>query len=175
MDKQVHRPRRRRAQQGFRRQSKPDLVLIQQKSCADTLRLGSHAELGWWYGPPHCPGPDTLERELDLLADVVDAVPDVDTVPDDARTVVEQASGSARGRPRSPSRRRARQGIPPESDKEKRGEHITAERLGVEILAMGAGFTWPSERIEEDHSGAGLLGALPRGYGLGALRHRHPR
>ena len=73
MDKQVHRPRRRRAQQGFRRQSKPGLVLIQHKSCADTLRLGSHAELGWWYAPLHCPGPGTLERELDLLADVVDA------------------------------------------------------------------------------------------------------
>lgn len=31
-----------------------------------------------------------------------------------------------------------------------RGEHIAARRLGVEIISMGAGFTWLSERIEED-------------------------
>ncbi|MCY3545243.1 MAG: cob(I)yrinic acid a,c-diamide adenosyltransferase [Gemmatimonadetes bacterium] len=34
----------------------------------------------------------------------------------------------------------------------KRGEHIAAERLGVEIVPMGAGFTWLSERIEEDRA-----------------------
>jgi cob(I)alamin adenosyltransferase len=31
-----------------------------------------------------------------------------------------------------------------------RGEHIAARRLGVEILPLGAGFTWLSENIEED-------------------------
>lgn len=31
-----------------------------------------------------------------------------------------------------------------------RGEHIAARRLGIEILALGAGFTWLSENIEED-------------------------
>lgn len=31
-----------------------------------------------------------------------------------------------------------------------RGEHVAARRLGVEIVPMGAGFTWLSERIEED-------------------------
>jgi len=31
-----------------------------------------------------------------------------------------------------------------------RGEHIAARRLGVEIIPMGAGFTWLSEHIEED-------------------------
>ena len=33
-----------------------------------------------------------------------------------------------------------------------RGEHVAAERLGVEIVPMGAGFTWLSERIEEDRA-----------------------
>ena len=33
-----------------------------------------------------------------------------------------------------------------------RGEHIAAEKLGVEIVPMGAGFTWLSERIEEDRA-----------------------
>lgn len=31
-----------------------------------------------------------------------------------------------------------------------RGEHIAARRLGVDILPLGAGFTWLSENIEED-------------------------
>lgn len=31
-----------------------------------------------------------------------------------------------------------------------RGEHIAARRLGVEIIPMGAGFTWLSEEIEKD-------------------------
>lgn len=31
-----------------------------------------------------------------------------------------------------------------------RGEHIAARRLGVRILPLGAGFTWLSERIDED-------------------------
>jgi cob(I)alamin adenosyltransferase len=31
-----------------------------------------------------------------------------------------------------------------------RGEHIGACRLGVEIIPMGAGFTWLSESVEED-------------------------
>jgi len=34
----------------------------------------------------------------------------------------------------------------------KRGEHFAAERLGVDIIPMGAGFTWLSERIEEDRA-----------------------
>ncbi|MEM7415743.1 MAG: cob(I)yrinic acid a,c-diamide adenosyltransferase [Gemmatimonadota bacterium] len=34
----------------------------------------------------------------------------------------------------------------------KRGEHFAAEQLGVDILPMGAGFTWLSERIEEDRA-----------------------
>jgi cob(I)alamin adenosyltransferase len=33
-----------------------------------------------------------------------------------------------------------------------RGEHIAARRLGVEIIPMGAGFTWLSEKIEEDRA-----------------------
>lgn len=33
-----------------------------------------------------------------------------------------------------------------------RGEHIAARRLGVEIVPMGAGFTWLSEKIEEDRA-----------------------
>ncbi len=33
-----------------------------------------------------------------------------------------------------------------------RGEHHAAETLGVEIVPMGAGFTWLSERIEEDRA-----------------------
>ena len=33
-----------------------------------------------------------------------------------------------------------------------RGEHIGARRLGVEIIPMGGGFTWLSERIEEDRA-----------------------
>ncbi len=33
-----------------------------------------------------------------------------------------------------------------------RGEHVAARRLGVEIIPMGAGFTWLSERIEEDRA-----------------------
>ncbi|TVR64294.1 MAG: cob(I)yrinic acid a,c-diamide adenosyltransferase [Gemmatimonadales bacterium] len=31
-----------------------------------------------------------------------------------------------------------------------RGEHIGARRLGIEIIPLGSGFTWLSERIEED-------------------------
>ncbi len=31
-----------------------------------------------------------------------------------------------------------------------RGEHIGARRLGVEILPLGAGFTWLSENVEDD-------------------------
>lgn len=31
-----------------------------------------------------------------------------------------------------------------------RGEHIAARRLGVEIVPLGAGFTWLSENLEED-------------------------
>ncbi len=31
-----------------------------------------------------------------------------------------------------------------------RGEHVGARRLGVEVVSMGAGFTWLSESIEED-------------------------
>ena len=38
------------------------------------------------------------------------------------------------------------------TERVKRGEHIAAERLGVEIVPMGAGFTWLSERIEEDRA-----------------------
>src|SRR5215831_20595043 len=30
------------------------------------------------------------------------------------------------------------------------GEHLIAERLGVEILPLGDGFTWESENIEVD-------------------------
>ena len=33
-----------------------------------------------------------------------------------------------------------------------RGEHIGARRLGVEIIPMGAGFTWLSEEIEKDQA-----------------------
>lgn len=33
-----------------------------------------------------------------------------------------------------------------------RGEHIAARRLGVEIIPMGAGFTWLSEEIEKDQA-----------------------
>lgn len=33
-----------------------------------------------------------------------------------------------------------------------RGEHIGARRLGVEVVPLGAGFTWLSERIEEDRA-----------------------
>lgn len=33
-----------------------------------------------------------------------------------------------------------------------RGEHVAARRLGVEVVPMGAGFTWLSERIEEDRA-----------------------
>lgn len=33
-----------------------------------------------------------------------------------------------------------------------RGEHIGARRLGVDIIPMGAGFTWLSEHIEEDQA-----------------------
>ncbi|MFQ5538244.1 MAG: cob(I)yrinic acid a,c-diamide adenosyltransferase [Gemmatimonadota bacterium] len=36
------------------------------------------------------------------------------------------------------------------SSERERGEHVAARRLGVEIEAMGAGFTWLSENIEED-------------------------
>jgi cob(I)alamin adenosyltransferase len=32
------------------------------------------------------------------------------------------------------------------------GEHLAAERLGVEIVALGDGFTWLSENIEEDRA-----------------------
>jgi cob(I)alamin adenosyltransferase len=32
------------------------------------------------------------------------------------------------------------------------GEHIAAERLGVEIVPLGDGFTWLSENIEEDRA-----------------------
>lgn len=35
-----------------------------------------------------------------------------------------------------------------------RGEHVAARRLGVEIVPMGGGFTWLSERIEEDRERA---------------------
>jgi cob(I)alamin adenosyltransferase len=34
----------------------------------------------------------------------------------------------------------------------RRGEHIAAERLGVDIIPMGSGFTWLSEQIEEDRA-----------------------
>ncbi len=34
----------------------------------------------------------------------------------------------------------------------RRGEHIAAERLGVEIISTGGGFTWLSEHIEEDRA-----------------------
>jgi len=40
-----------------------------------------------------------------------------------------------------------------------RGEHIAARRLGVEILPLGAGFTWLSENIEEDRRLARLCWA----------------
>lgn len=33
-----------------------------------------------------------------------------------------------------------------------RGEHVAARRLGIDIIPMGAGFTWLSERIEEDRA-----------------------
>lgn len=32
------------------------------------------------------------------------------------------------------------------------GEHVAAERLGVEVIALGDGFTWLSENIEEDRA-----------------------
>ena len=32
------------------------------------------------------------------------------------------------------------------------GEHVAAERLGVEIVPLGDGFTWLSENIEEDRA-----------------------
>lgn len=32
------------------------------------------------------------------------------------------------------------------------GEHIAAERLGIEIIPLGDGFTWLSENIEEDRA-----------------------
>jgi cob(I)alamin adenosyltransferase len=32
------------------------------------------------------------------------------------------------------------------------GEHVAAERLGVEIVGLGDGFTWLSENIEEDRA-----------------------
>ncbi|MEX2472220.1 MAG: cob(I)yrinic acid a,c-diamide adenosyltransferase [Gemmatimonadota bacterium] len=33
-----------------------------------------------------------------------------------------------------------------------RGEHVAARRLGVDVIPMGAGFTWLSERIDEDRA-----------------------
>lgn len=33
-----------------------------------------------------------------------------------------------------------------------RGEHLGARKLGVEIIPMGAGFTWLSESVEEDRA-----------------------
>lgn len=38
------------------------------------------------------------------------------------------------------------------SEGSRRGEHVAAEQLGVDIIPMGAGFTWLSERIEEDRA-----------------------
>src|SRR3954470_18890526 len=32
------------------------------------------------------------------------------------------------------------------------GEHVAAERLGVEIIPLGDGFTWLSENIDEDRA-----------------------
>ncbi|MDQ3556540.1 MAG: cob(I)yrinic acid a,c-diamide adenosyltransferase [Gemmatimonadota bacterium] len=32
------------------------------------------------------------------------------------------------------------------------GEHVAAERLGVEVVPLGDGFTWLSENIEEDRA-----------------------
>ena len=138
VDRQIHRPRRRRAQQGSRRQSKPELVLIQQKSCADTLRLGSHAELGWWCGPLHCPGPDTLDRELDLFADVVDAASMSTPYP----MTPERSSNGLADLPAvvldpRPGRR-ARQGIPPEVRPEQAApttaavRHASSTHLAIE-------------------------------------------
>lgn len=36
------------------------------------------------------------------------------------------------------------------SAERERGEHVAARKLGVEIVPMGAGFTWLSESIEQD-------------------------
>jgi len=33
-----------------------------------------------------------------------------------------------------------------------RGEHLGARRLGIEIIPLGSGFTWLSERIDEDRA-----------------------
>ena len=33
-----------------------------------------------------------------------------------------------------------------------RGEHVAARELGVDIVPMGAGFTWLSEHLEEDRA-----------------------
>lgn len=40
------------------------------------------------------------------------------------------------------------------------GEHVAAERLGIEIVALGDGFTWLSDNIEEDRALA------ERGWGV---------
>jgi len=36
------------------------------------------------------------------------------------------------------------------SKKHKYGEHIMAERLGIDIVPLGDGFTWESKNIEQD-------------------------
>ncbi|GIT17452.1 MAG: hypothetical protein CM1200mP39_02580 [Dehalococcoidia bacterium] len=39
------------------------------------------------------------------------------------------------------------------------GEQLAAEKIGIEIIASGRGFTWTSKNLSEDESGQKMGGA----------------